>query len=318
MKLIKIENEGHFLELHHSVIGASDAATILGMNKYRTAYDLYCLKKGLIEPDADNEPMFWGRRLEPIIIEEAQKKIGTTIETGWFGISDQVPYIGCQFDGLIFGEDRKILATVEVKNIGSFNMSDWGDEWSDSVPDQYNLQVQHQRYVAQEGTSEPILAYLVALLGGNRLKVFQLPHKPEIMAIALPAYAEFKRLLDAGEPPEITGADSTAETIKRMYPETTGEEIEAPEHLLPIISKWQICAKTISQLEVQEQECKNQVAAAMGATACVTGGFGKITFKPQQAVSWKNVAEELNAPHSLIEKFTKHSRVIRSYWKKEK
>jgi putative phage-type endonuclease len=318
VKLIKVESEEHFLELHRSVIGASKAAAILGLNPYRSAYDQWAHDLGLVPPIEDNEAMYWGRTLEPMIVDKAAQKLGLTVETGWFGISEAVPYIGCQFDALAFDSARNIVAVLEVKNIGGYASSGWGEDFSDQVPDQYNLQVQHQLWLAQEGASQPIQGYLAALLGGNKHRVYAIPYKPEIMAAILPRYAEYKRCLDERVEPEITGAESTFETIRSMYPDTTGEEVEAPAKILPEIANWKRLAGQIKVLEAKEQEAKNRIAAEMRDIACVTGDFGKITFKPQRTVAWAQVAATFNPPDDLVEKFAKNTRSIRPYWAKEK
>lgn len=42
-------------------IGGSDAGSVLGLNKYKSAYALWCEKTGRIHKNIDNERMRFGR-----------------------------------------------------------------------------------------------------------------------------------------------------------------------------------------------------------------------------------------------------------------
>ena len=60
-------------KLRSKGIGGSDIGAILGVNKYRSLVDVY-LDKIEGKKVEDNNAMFWGRILEPIIRAEFQKK----------------------------------------------------------------------------------------------------------------------------------------------------------------------------------------------------------------------------------------------------
>ena len=79
-------------------IGGSDAGSVLGMNKYKSAYALWCEKTGRIHKNIDNERMRFGRDMEDYVAkrwEEMSKEwilisiCGASIHVGQRG------QIGC-------------------------------------------------------------------------------------------------------------------------------------------------------------------------------------------------------------------------------
>jgi predicted phage-related endonuclease len=57
-------------ELRANRIGGSEVGAIVGASKYESAYSLWAKKLKLIPSEvADNEFMYWGRKLEPVVID---------------------------------------------------------------------------------------------------------------------------------------------------------------------------------------------------------------------------------------------------------
>jgi putative phage-type endonuclease len=48
-------------------IGGSEVAAIMGLSKYSTPWQVWAEKTGRFDNDFDNEPMYWGRAMEPLI-----------------------------------------------------------------------------------------------------------------------------------------------------------------------------------------------------------------------------------------------------------
>jgi putative phage-type endonuclease len=61
-------------ELRSKRIGGSEVGAIVGASKYESAYSLWAKKLGLISDEvSDNEFMYWGRALEPVVIDRFAK-----------------------------------------------------------------------------------------------------------------------------------------------------------------------------------------------------------------------------------------------------
>ena len=61
-------------------IGGSDAGSVLGMNKYKSAYALWCEKTGRIHKNIDNERMRFGRDAEAYVARRWEEETGLKAE----------------------------------------------------------------------------------------------------------------------------------------------------------------------------------------------------------------------------------------------
>ena len=58
----------------HEGIGASDTPIIMGYSSYKTPYQLYLEKTGILIPEQEiTEQQYWGNALEPIIIKRRKQ-----------------------------------------------------------------------------------------------------------------------------------------------------------------------------------------------------------------------------------------------------
>lgn len=66
-----------WLEDRRKGIGGSDVGTILGLNKWKSPYQLWLEKTGQVELDESNsEPAYWGNVLEEIVAKEFTERTG--------------------------------------------------------------------------------------------------------------------------------------------------------------------------------------------------------------------------------------------------
>ncbi|EOA2606900.1 lambda-exonuclease family protein, partial [Enterococcus hirae] len=69
-----------WLEDRKRGIGGSDVATVLGLNKYKSPYQLWLEKTGQIElKDSESEPAYWGNVLEEVVAKEFQERTGKKV-----------------------------------------------------------------------------------------------------------------------------------------------------------------------------------------------------------------------------------------------
>ncbi|MDU4479989.1 YqaJ viral recombinase family protein, partial [Clostridium sp.] len=59
-----------WLEWRKKGIGGSDVATICGLNKYKSALELWMEKRGYKQDEEAGESAYWGTTLEHIVREE--------------------------------------------------------------------------------------------------------------------------------------------------------------------------------------------------------------------------------------------------------
>lgn len=135
-------------------IGGSDVAAILGLNRYRTAYEVWEEKKHSIKTFEGNAATEWGKKLEPVIIKHFEQVNNVKVfDNNERYISKEHDFLGCHPDGIYTHNGENIL--IEVKTVSSDAYKFWGN----SLPMEYYYQVQHNLYVL--GLKRAKFIYLV-------------------------------------------------------------------------------------------------------------------------------------------------------------
>jgi len=121
-RLVKYTSRDEWLKGRSSYIGGSELATIMGLNKYQSPYQLWLLKTGREQPMSDNKQTLSGRFLEDGIARYWEHETGNKIIEA--SANDNV-YIHNLYDFLrgtpdrrfFWGEDRSLnnRAVLEVK-----------------------------------------------------------------------------------------------------------------------------------------------------------------------------------------------------------
>lgn len=128
-------------------IGASDTSIVLGLNRYKTAFQLWKEKvSDEIEP-IDNNYIRWGNLLEPPIIEEYERMTQTkTRKDTYMRIHPEFNCLYANLDGVIYSDD-KLIGAAECKSTVSSVYKSWkenADECPQGIPLEHYCQVMHQ------------------------------------------------------------------------------------------------------------------------------------------------------------------------------
>jgi putative phage-type endonuclease len=164
-------------------IGASDAASVLGIDPWRTPLELWLEKVGLAQKQDDRfgTPMYWGNLLESAVADAYQDLMGVKVRKSLITLKHrQHDFIICHLDRKIEGQ-RKIL---ECKT--SFSREKWGEPGTDEVPFNYLIQVQHQ--MAVTGYDEADIAVLIS---GNEFRYYTIQRDEDIIRRIVEAENEF-------------------------------------------------------------------------------------------------------------------------------
>lgn len=130
-------NEAEFLEKRKAGIGGSDIAHLFSLEPYFCETRVALDKLGFVGEDISNEHMERGKRLEPIVISKLEDVLKKTITKAGAGYNDNFPFIRVNADALIFGEDFKLEAVVEIKCPAKFS---YFNMLKNGIPEYYNLQ----------------------------------------------------------------------------------------------------------------------------------------------------------------------------------
>lgn len=182
-----------WLELRKKCVTATDIATIMGVNPYKTAYQLWQEKLGLKELEIENDAMRRGKELEPIALEACCKIIGKNFYPAVV-THDRYPWAMASLDGI--SQDRTSIC--EIKCMGKANHE---EALGGHVKELYNCQMQWQMFVTElYGCS-----YFAFSKESNHLMtIFR---DQDLINKMIPAAEKFLKCLDTFIPPEMTDRD---------------------------------------------------------------------------------------------------------------
>lgn len=196
-------------ELRSKGIGGSQVGTILGLNQWESAYTLWAKLSGKIpESFEQNEKMYWGTVLEPVIRDEWAKQNPEfeIFETGTWADD----YRHANPDGILkLGDDYGLL---EIKTAGY--------RW-DVVPPQYVAQCQWYMHLLGLKWCK-----LVVLFQGNALETYDLDYDEEFSKTMVARVQDFWDGVKSDFAPNWDGSESTYQTVRVMHPDIVDDEVE--------------------------------------------------------------------------------------------
>ena len=270
------------LEEGRTGVGGSDAATVLGLNPFTTAYELYLDKRGEAPPEDENflkEARYWGSVLEQPVCDRYAEETGYKIQKANQLIrSKEHPFMLATIDRKVVGEDRRI--GFEAKTAA--RPDGWGESGSAEIPPYIMLQCQH--YLSVTGYD----CWDLGVLIGNRdYRSFRINPIEDIIEQLIEAETEFWDRVQSGVAPEPQWQSAaTTRLIKNLYPGTNGQVIELPE----VANEYHaVCNDAKSQAKLFQgviDGCNNRIAMLMGEAAIGLLGDSAYTRKEQTRKSF--------------------------------
>lgn len=262
-------NHEEWLALRHKYIGGSDAAAVVGMNSYVSAYSLWAEKTCRIPAFEGNLATEVGTYLEEFVAQKFAQETGKRVRKSnqsWF--NDQYPWAIANIDREIVGED----AGLEIKTTSELCMGKFkGGEF----PSNYYVQCMH--YLAVTGKSK---WYLAVLIGNREFKWFTIERDEDEIKALMDAERTFKMYVDNDTPPVADGAQATTDTLKTIYPDSTDTAIGIGffERDLENYFRLKEQKKNIEQII---DGIENRIKAHLGECARGEGEKYKVSWKTQ-------------------------------------
>jgi putative phage-type endonuclease len=286
-------------------IGGSEASSILGLNKYRSKYELWGIKCGMYQPmEVLNERMLCGNVLEKGIFELAkywQNDVETTIDN-YYTLESQVnkidpanymiyhkehPFISANLDGII-REDATYPdrgpGVLECKTMGGWMF----DQYEGGLPPYHYIQLQH--YLLVTGFN---WGRLFVIVDSGKVFVYDFERDEEVIAQILAAEIEFWGLVTAAKPlvgtdreheiiePEMDGSVAEEDFIKKQWPQSDNELIiVGTDAHYRMIRNSEDLKQAIKELEEKSRVITNNIKKFMGEAAILDfGDRGKVSYK---------------------------------------
>lgn len=247
-------------------IGGSDSGIVLGLNKYKTPFELWLEKTGRVLPqEIDNEAIYWGNQMEDVVAREFMKRTGKKVH------NDNHMWKHPEYD-FIFGDvDRLIYresALLECKTASAHLAKLWqGDE----VPDTYLTQVQH--YLGVTGLDH---AYIAVLIGGNRFVWKEIQHDEELIGMIFKAESKFwNDYVIPDVAPPLDGTSAAEKYLKEKYDRAEKDkEVTLSGDSKDLLTEYLQLKDSLKPLTDRQKEIENLIKAQLkDAEKGVAGDF---------------------------------------------
>ncbi|WP_349764321.1 lambda-exonuclease family protein [Fusobacterium sp. SYSU M8D902] len=258
VKIFSYENQEKWHELRGIGVGGSDIGAILGVNKYKSAIDVY-IDKTEGNKNIGNRFTHFGHKLEKIVFEEFQERhknmkcytVPYTIQRG---------VCVANVDGMIYDPGKDRYGILELKTTSAYNK----DEWTgDTVPQSYYAQVQHYLFVT--GLS---YAYIACLVGGNDYKEFYIERSLEDIDYLQEKATDFwKNHVEKRVPPMLDGSDSYSKYLLERADKDNKEVVELNE-LNTKAEEIKVLEEQMKSLEQQIKLKKQEIILELNNNHC--------------------------------------------------
>lgn len=232
-------------------IGGSDAAAILGLNRYKTPFQVYLEKSGeVIQEDIQSEAAYWGTLHEDMVAKEFEIRSGKKVRRKNMMLEHpDYPFMIANLDRVVIGEK----ALLECKTTSAYNLKEWDSE---EVPESYLVQVQH--YLAVTGYEK---AYIACLIGGQRFVWKEITRDEELIKMIIESEKRFwEEHVIKRNPPLLDGSSAAEEYLKERFKQSTsGRTVDLKGEYKELINKYFMLKGSISDLEDQKKTIENNI-----------------------------------------------------------
>lgn len=268
-------------------IGGSESGIVLGLNKYKTPFELWLEKTGRVTPEEiDSEAIYWGNQMEDVVAHEFMKRTGKKIHNDNFmHFHSEYPFIFANVDRLLYGEP----AVLECKTASAHLAKLWQD---DEIPDTYLTQVQH--YLGVTGLDH---AYIAVLIGGNKFVWKKIKRDDELIKMIIDAEVKFwNDFVVADVAPPLDGTSAAEKYLKEKYERAEAEkEVVLSNESESLIKEYLQRKETLKPLTERQKEIENLIKIQMKDAEKGIAGYYE--------TKWSNVTSQRVDSKALKKKF---------------
>ena len=257
-----------WLEARKCGIGGSDAASVLGLNPYKSSVSVYIEKVDYIhgvsmsdkningcKKDSSNEEVNYrmelGNKLEDFVANEFSLKTGLKVRNV-NGIlkNDKYPFAIANIDRAVVGEK----AFLECKVTNSYSKK----VWQMGVPIHYQIQVNH--YMAVTGATH---CYVAAFIGNEELIIHRIDRDEEIIDEIMKLEAMFwDKCILGGEIPAPDGSLDYSIVLQGLYKDSKDEELILFEQE-KLLDRYDEITAIYKEIEVERKKIEQYIQVQM-------------------------------------------------------
>ena len=278
-------------ERRQNFIGSSDVAAIVGLDKFKSAYDVWLKKTGKVVRKDISEPAEAGLVFEEALLRYTEKQLGKIKRNQRRAVPGTI--IRTNIDAIVVESGDPI----EAKTAGLYGplTEEWGDSGTDQVPDRVICQAQiHIKATDKE------VCHVSTFLGGRGFGLYQILRNDQLINALIEAAAEFwDKYILTDTPPE----DSTPSlSLIRRVIRTPNKLVVFQQPQITAYQTWLAAKEMKKKAEMIEEAAKANVIASLGdAEAAYLGNLGALSFLESDRKGYTVAATKVRTLRTLKE-----------------
>jgi putative phage-type endonuclease len=282
----------NWLKERQKGIGGSDVGAILGLNKYKSAFQVYLEKTEEITEDTleeEKEEVYFGHVLEDMVAKEFTKRTGKRVRREKRQlISKDYPFMIANIDRRVVGEN----AILECNTTSVYNKAKWEAE---EIPAAQLLQYQHYLKV-----TEAEKCYVAVLIGGQKFALKEVIRDEELIQMVIKEEKNFwENHVIKKVPPPMDGSLAAEGYLKTKYKVSNSNlEIALEADFGNKFANYFTLKDTMKEMEDQLRLIENQIKNRLGEAEKAT--LGNYLVKWKTLTSNRIDSKELKAKYPEI------------------
>lgn len=202
-------------------IGGSEIAAVLGLSPWESRFSLWHRKIGLATPVVENDVMYWGKAIEPVIRAEWNKRHaddGLAVREVGTWSHYRYPWMIANPDGA--GDN--IIWEGKTARDGD----GWGEEGTDEIPVYYRCQALW--YLDVFGLD---VCHLSVLIGGSDYREYHVEYDADEAEFMRAKAREFLDEVEQRTRPSIDAHDTTYQTVRELNPDIADVTFDVPANI---------------------------------------------------------------------------------------
>ncbi len=283
-----------WLNYRRNGIGGSEAAIVVGLNRFGSPLQLWASKMGIGTEPEETEVMRQGTDFEEYVARRWMEATGKKVRRrNYIFRNTDYPHSIADIDREIIGEN----AGLECKTTSVYNKSDFE---SGEIPPTYYVQCQH--YMAVMGYDRMYLAVLVLSKAFYHFCIER--DNEEIAALMKKEGDWWEEFISGDSVPEPDDSDGDDALIRDRFPDSDGGEVFLGMRTQDFEELSEL-DRQIKELTIRRDACKQAIMQDMGdaSTASALNGW-TATWKQQASTRLDSKALKSDYPE-LYQKYAK-------------
>jgi putative phage-type endonuclease len=297
-------NREQWLKERKTYIGGSDLGAIIGVNKYRSALDVYLEKTSAHVEEVNNDATYWGSALEEVVAQEYSKRMNLPVEIETTLLRHpKHEFLAANIDRWV--DSKKYV--LECKTTSFMNAKEWGEEGTDQLPETYLIQVAWYAAICDVPKVD-----IAVLIGGQDFRIYEYERNKEFEDKLIKIACNFwHHHVEKRIPPACSNLTDTF----NLFPIGNNKELTASENITQKIYELKslkeqesTVQKAIEKIKVEIQEFMQDYDILLDNSGCVVATWKNVTSRTLFDV--KRLKQECQDIYLKYVNYTKQSRIF--------